>query len=121
MALPDRPVVAIVGDGSALYGVHACWSAVHYGAGPLWIVLSNGGYVVMDRLAEKHGGGAWPWPGFGEVEVATIARGFGCPARRITTPEELAAALDEVVPTLATRTEPLLLDVAVAPTTSFAP
>src|SRR5262249_31647054 len=56
MALPDRPVVALVGDGSALYGVHACWSAVHYGAGPLWIVLSNGGYVVMDRLAEKHGG-----------------------------------------------------------------
>ena len=121
MALPDRPVVAIVGDGSALYGVHACWSAVHYGAGPLWIVLSNGGYVVMDRLAEKHGGGAWPWPGFGEVEVATIARGFGCPARRITSHEELLAALDEVVPTLATRTEPLLLDVAVAPTTSFAP
>ena len=55
MALPDRPVVAVVGDGSALYGVHAGWSAVHYGVGPLWVVLSNGGYVVMDRLAEKHG------------------------------------------------------------------
>jgi benzoylformate decarboxylase len=121
MALPQRPVVAIVGDGSALYGVHAGWSAVHYGVGPLWIVLSNGGYVVMDRLAEKHGSGAGPWPAFGDVELATIARGFGCPARRISTHDDLVASLDEVVPTLAERDEPLLLDVEIAPTTTFAP
>jgi benzoylformate decarboxylase len=120
MAQPERPVVAVVGDGAALYGVHGLWSAVHYRAGPLCVILSNGGYVVMDRLAEKHGGAA-PWPAFGEVEVATIARGFGCPARRIATHEELVAALDEAVPTLADRDEPLLLDVVVAPTLSFAP
>jgi benzoylformate decarboxylase len=121
MALPQRPVVAIVGDGSAVYGVPAAWSAVHYGAGPLWVVLSNGGYVVMDRLAEKHGGGDGPWPGFGEVELATVARGFGCPARRISSHDDLVASLDEVVPTLPGRNEPLLLDVAVAPTATFAP
>ena len=121
MALPDRPVVAVVGDGSALYGVHSTWSAVHYGAGPLWVILSNGGYVVMDRLAEKHGGGEGPWPAFAEVEVATIARGFGCPAKRVSTYDDLLDTLDEVVPTLAGRTEPLLLDVVVAPTETFAP
>jgi benzoylformate decarboxylase len=114
-------VVAVVGDGSALYGVPATWSAVHYGAAPLWIVLSNGGYVVMDRLVEKHGGGEGPWPSFGDVELATIARGFGCPARRISTHDELVSSLDEVVPALADLEEPLLLDVEVAPTTTFAP
>ncbi len=121
LALPDRPVVAIVGDGSALYGVPAGWSAAHYGMGPLWVVLSNGGYVVMDRLAEKHGGGTGPWPGFGNVELATVARGFGCPAERITTEGRLHEALDEVVPTLAERTGPLLLDVVVEPTMTFTP
>ncbi|HZS25439.1 MAG TPA: thiamine pyrophosphate-dependent enzyme [Gaiellaceae bacterium] len=123
LALPERPVVAVAGDGSALYGVHAGWSAVRYGAGPLWVVLSNGGYVVMDRLAEKASGreGPWPWPGFADVEVAAIARGFGCPAERIATFDELVATLDEVVPTLATRREPLLLDVVVAPTLTFTP
>jgi benzoylformate decarboxylase len=121
LALPDRPVVAVAGDGSALYGVHAGWSAVHYGAGPLWVVLSNGGYVVMDRLAEKQGGGPGPWPSFGDVEVATVARGFGCPAQRITTHDELIAALDEAVPDLPASTTPLLLDVVVAPTETFAP
>jgi benzoylformate decarboxylase len=120
MALPERPVVAVVGDGSALYGVQALWSAAHYRVGPLFVILSNGGYVVMDRLAERHGGAA-PWPAFGELELATIARGFGCPARRIAGHDELVETLDEVVPTLDERDEPLLLDVAIAPTRVFAP
>ena len=120
MAVPHRPVVAVVGDGSAIYGVPAVWSAAHYGMGALFVVLSNDRYAVMDRLMERHGG-TGPWPAFGEVELATIARGFGCPARRITTHDELIEALDEVVPTLVDRSEPLVLDVAVAPTLEFEP
>ena len=120
MALPTRPVVAVVGDGSTIYGIQGLWSAAHYRVGVLFVVLSNGGYAIMDRLAENHGG-APPWPSFGEVELATVARGFGCPARRITTYDELTASLDELVPTLATRGEPMLLDVAIAPTEAFGP
>ena len=84
------------------------------------MILSNGGYAIMDRLAERHGGDA-PWPGFGELELAAIARAFGCEARRIATHDELLAALDEALPTLATRETPLLLDVVIAPTAHFAP
>jgi benzoylformate decarboxylase len=118
MALPSRPIVAVVGDGSAIYQVQAVWSAVHYNIGALFVVLSNGGYAVMDVLAERQGG-AGPWPGFGEIELAAVARGFGCPARRIQAYDELAATLDEVVPTLTDRTEPLLLDVVIEPTRAF--
>ena len=120
MALADRPVVAVVGDGSSLYGIQALWSAAHYRVGALFVILSNGGYAIMDRLAERQGGAA-PWPGFAEVDVAAVARGFGCPARNVTRHDELVEALDEVVPTLAAREEPLLLDVAIAPTETFAP
>jgi benzoylformate decarboxylase len=120
MALPERPVVAVVGDGSSLYGIQALWSAAHYRVGVLFVILSNGGYAVMDRLAERQGLEA-PWPSFDEVEVAVIARGFGCPARRVETYDQLVGALDDVVPTLGSRTEPLLLDVVVAPTATFAP
>lgn len=112
IADPERAVVALLGDGASLYSVQALWSARRYGAGVLYIVLSNGGYAVMDRLAANQGGKP-PWPGFGEVSVAAIAEGFGCPARRVTTRGELLAALDQSVPHLAGRTEPLLLDVAV--------
>jgi benzoylformate decarboxylase len=120
LALPRRPVVAVIGDGSALYQVQALWSAKRYGAGPLYVILANGAYTIMDRLAER-AGGAGPWPGFEELELATIARSFGCDARRITAHEELGEALDELVPTLAERSEPLLLDVAIAPTGTFIP
>jgi len=120
MAQPGRPVVAVVGDGSSLYGIHALWSAAHYGAGVLFVILSNGGYAIMDRLAERAGGKP-PWPAFADVDIAALARAFGCEARAIEHHDELLAALDEVVPTLASRSEPLLLDVAIAPTATFAP
>ena len=119
MALPDRPVVAVVGDGSALYGIQALWSAAHYGVGPLFVILSNGGYAIMDRLAERQGGrGAWP--AF-DVDIAGLARAQGCDAQRITEHGELVQTLDEVIPTLAHREQPLLLDVVIAPTETFAP
>jgi benzoylformate decarboxylase len=120
MALPERPVVAVVGDGSSIYGIQALWSAAHYRVGVLFLILSNGGYAIMDRLAERTGG-ASPWPRFDEVDVGAVARGFGCEARRIATHQELVGALDEVVPSLAKREEPLLLDVQIAATEHFAP
>jgi hypothetical protein len=42
MALADRPVVAVVGDGSALYQMQALWTAARYGVGALFVVLANG-------------------------------------------------------------------------------
>jgi len=119
MALPARPVVAVVGDGSALYGIQALWSAAHYRVGALFVILSNHGYAIMDRLAERRGA-AGPWPPF-EVDVAGMAIAQGCAARRIASYDDLVETLDEVVPELATREEPLLLDVAIAPTPTFNP
>jgi benzoylformate decarboxylase len=119
MAIPDRPVVAVVGDGSSLYGIQALWSAAYYRVGVLFVILSNGGYAIMDRLAERHGTHG-PWPGF-DVDIAGMARAQGCEARSITEHGDLVETLDAVVPELATRQEPLLLDVAIAPTSTFEP
>jgi benzoylformate decarboxylase len=119
MAQPQRPVVAVIGDGSSLYAVQGLWTAAHYGVGVLFVVLANGGYAIMDRLAELHGGES-PWPSFGEVDISALARGFGCAARRVTGYDELLTAFDEVLPGLADRREPLLLEVAVAPDETFA-
>jgi benzoylformate decarboxylase len=98
--------------------VQALWSAARYGAGVLYIVLSNGRYAIMDRLAERHDEPA-PWPAFEEIRLSTIAAGLGCPARRIEEHGELLAVLDEVVPGLAARTEPLVLDIAVEADPTF--
>ena len=113
MGDPTRPVVAVVGDGSSLYGIHALWSAAKYDSGVLFVVLSNGGYAVMDQLAHAAGGNP-PWPGF-DVDVAGIATSLGCPSLRIRDHSTLLDTLDEVLPTLAARRHPLLLDVRVSP------
>jgi len=120
MARPERPVLAIVGDGSSLYAIQALWSAAHYGVGVVFVILANGGYAVMDRLAELQGG-ASVWPRFPEIDLAGLARSFGCPARRVSTFDELEAAFDEIVPGLAGRDEPLFLEVVVAPDAQFVP
>lgn len=120
MAEPGRPVVAVVGDGSSLYQVQALWTAAHYGVGVVFVVLANGRYAIMDRLAERQGGKA-PWPAFEEVSVSGLARSLGCPARRVTGHDELVAELDALVPSLAERAEPLVLEVVVEPDAVFRP
>ena len=114
MGLPDRPVVAVLGDGSTVFGIQGFWSAARYGIGPLFVVLKNGGYRIMDQLAARQGGPP-AWPSFGAVDIAAIAGAFGCEARRIGSGEALEAALDDVVPGLRERTSPLLLEVTVEP------
>jgi benzoylformate decarboxylase len=112
MGNPNRPVVALLGDGSSLYAIQGLWSAARYECGAFYIVLTNGRYAVMDQLAAQHGGKP-PWPGFAEIDIAALATALGCPSRRVTDHAELLAALDEVIPSLPTRTDPLLLDVRV--------
>jgi thiamine pyrophosphate-dependent acetolactate synthase large subunit-like protein len=123
MARPDEPVIAVVGDGSSLYGIQSLWSAAHYRCGVLFIVLANGRYAIMDRLAEQHGngGGKPPWPAFTEVSVHRLALALGCPAERVDSYPALVEKLDAVVPTLAGRREPLVLEVAVEPERTFQP
>jgi benzoylformate decarboxylase len=113
MGLPDRPVVAVLGDGSTMYAIQALWSAARYDVGVLLVVLANGGYAIMDALARRHGGeGAWPR--FESVDIGGMARALGCPTVRVQTHDELVRTFDEVLPDLATRREPLLVEAVVA-------
>ena len=113
MGAPDRGVVAVVGDGSSLYQIQSLWSAVHYRVGALFIVLQNQGYAVMDQLAGRAEGGN-AWPSIDRVDIAGLATALSCSARTVTTYDELTEVFDEVLPALAGREEPLLLEVHIA-------
>lgn len=114
MSLDDRPVVAVLGDGSALYAIHSLWSAARYGAPLLAIVMANRGYAVMDGLADR-AGGIGPWGSFDSVDIPTLAAGFGCPARRVSSHDELTSCLDELLPALQKRREPMVVQIELAP------
>jgi benzoylformate decarboxylase len=112
MGLPERPVVAVLGDGSTMYAIQALWSAARYDVGVLLIVLANGRYAVMDGLARRHGG-VGAWPGFEAVDIGGMARALGCPSVRVETYEQLVRTLDEALDGLAVRREPLLVEAVV--------
>lgn len=113
MGDPRRPVIGIVGDGSSMYAIQALWSAAHYEVGVLLLVMANGRYAVMDGLAHAAGGTA-AWPAFGSIDIAGISRCLGCPAISVETYEGLVDTLDDVLPGLATRRTPLLVEIALA-------
>jgi benzoylformate decarboxylase len=120
MARPAAPVIAVVGDGSSLYSIQALWTAAHRGVGAVFLVMANGRYAVMDRLADRRGGKA-PWPAFPEVSVSTLAAGFGVRSVHIDSAAELAETLPDICAGLAARTEPLVVEVAVEAGTHFLP
>jgi benzoylformate decarboxylase len=56
LALPERPVVALVGDGSALYTVQALWTAAHYKIPLVWVIFNNTSYrILKQRLVAMRG------------------------------------------------------------------
>jgi benzoylformate decarboxylase len=113
MAAPERPVMAVVGDGSAMFGIQALWSAAHYGIGVLMIVMSNGNYGVMDAQAGWQGTRA-PWPQFPGLDIAAIARGMGCPATRVETYQQMTETLGPALDGLAASSRPLLVEAVIA-------
>lgn len=111
MGNPERPVIGVIGDGASMYAIQALWSAAHYEVGVLLIVMANGSYAVMDAQARAAQASA-AWPAFGSIDIAGMARCLGCPAINVTGHEQLIECFDDVLPDLASRREPLLLEIA---------
>jgi benzoylformate decarboxylase len=56
LALPERPVVALIGDGSALYTVQALWTAARYRLPIVWVIFNNTSYrILKQRLVMLRG------------------------------------------------------------------
>ncbi|HWC78493.1 MAG TPA: thiamine pyrophosphate-binding protein [Pseudonocardiaceae bacterium] len=51
---PDRPVVAVLGDGSAMFGLQGLWSAARYRVPVAFVVVNNGEYRTLKETLDKH-------------------------------------------------------------------
>jgi benzoylformate decarboxylase len=116
LAQPDRPLVAIIGDGSAMYSIQALWTAAHLGLPITYIICNNRSYrILKERLLAFKGMAATNQTFTGmdfhdpPIDFVALAQSMGVTARRIT-------ELDEFVPTLEAALAhdgPDLLDVVV--------
>lgn len=93
LALPERPVVCVIGDGSSMYSIQALWSAARYGAAVPVVVINNRGYSILKAFQETIGVKDVPGLDLPDIDIVQIVRGFGCEGETVTTPEDLRAAL----------------------------
>jgi benzoylformate decarboxylase len=102
LAHPGRPVVAISGDGSAMYSIQALWTAAHHGLAVLFLILGNREYRILkhnlDAYRQRFGvrtERAYVHMDLSKPDLSfvEIAHGMGVPASRVNRPDELAPAL----------------------------
>jgi benzoylformate decarboxylase len=111
LAAPERPILALIGDGSSLYAIQALWTAAQHALPIVFVIVNNGGYGAMKafgRLMTSGGAPSFDIPG---IDFVAAAAGFGVRALRVTRSEGLASALAEAYAAHA----PMLLDVPIDP------
>jgi benzoylformate decarboxylase len=115
LALPDRPVIGLIGDGSAMYTIQALWTAAHYRIPVIIVILNNTSYRILKQRLHAFRGHAEQVDNYVGMELIDpavdfvgLARSLGIEAERAKTVQE---ATDLVAKGLKGNTS-LLIDVA---------
>ena len=112
LAQPDRPVVSVIGGGSAMYSVQALWTAAHLKLPITYVICNNRGYrIIKQRLLSFHGNDQFIGMDFEdpEIDFVGLARSLGMTAERVENPAAVRPALDKAIASGG----PVLLDVSV--------
>ena len=96
LAHPGRPVVAVMGDGSAMYSIQALWTAAHLKLPITYVIINNRGYrIIKERL--KAGRGSERFVGMDmddpPLDFAALAQGMGMASRSVRDPADIEPAL----------------------------
>jgi benzoylformate decarboxylase len=116
LAWPGRPVVALLGDGAAMYGIQGLWTAARERIPVTFVICNNAQYQILKVGAQGMG---LPHARQGEfvgldivgpeIDYVVLARSLGVPAVRLTEPDAVADAVAESF----TTGEPRLIDVPI--------
>jgi benzoylformate decarboxylase len=112
LAVPERPVVCAIGDGSSMYSIQALWSAARYGADVAFIVVNNRGYSILKGFRDAIGAGdRVPGLDVEGIDFVGIAEGLGVDGELV----EEAGDLQPAVKRAMNAGKPYLLEVVVDP------
>ena len=93
LALPDRQVVCLIGDGSSMYSIQALYTAAQYNVAVPFIVINNKGYSILKGFRDAIGLEDVPGLDLPALDIVQIARGFGCAGEDVEDPGDLGSAL----------------------------
>lgn len=117
LAWPERPVLGILGDGAAMYGIQGLWSAAHHKLNVTFVICNNAQYQILKAGSVGLG---LPAAQKGEftgmdltgppIDMVALAESLGVRARRVQDPEELS---ERVSQSLGAEDGPRLFDVPI--------
>lgn len=118
IACPDRPVLCLEADGSAMYTLQALWTQAREQLDVTTVVFSNRSYSVLNMELRRVGAASVGPKALSmldlhqpELDFVALAQGMGVPATRATTAEELAEQLRDAL----TSGGPALIEAIVPP------
>jgi acetolactate synthase-1/2/3 large subunit len=106
VACPDRPVLCLEADGSAMYTLQSLWTQVRENLDVTTVILNNGSYAILELELSRVGAGD-PGPRARgmldltrpDLDFVALASGMGVPATRATTAEEFTTQLERAFAT----------------------
>jgi benzoylformate decarboxylase len=114
LAFPDRPIVGLIGDGSAMYSIQGLWTAAHYNLRTIFIICNNGQYLILKRRLHAYNGPAAKEQSYIGIDLVSpaiqfvdLARALGVHAECAERPADLHQALQAAMQ----RQGPTLIDV----------
>ena len=93
LAQPDRPVVCVVGEGSAQYAITGFWTAAAYRVPVTFLLLRNEEYAILKWFGMLENVSGAPGLDLPALDVSAVASAYGVPSKRVSDREELTEAL----------------------------
>lgn len=97
----NRPVLALIGDGSAMYTIQSLWTIVAEKLDVTTVIMNNGSYAILNIELERVGADKVGPKAKAQLDISnpgidfvSIAKGMGMPAERTRTAEEFNSALE---------------------------
>jgi acetolactate synthase I/II/III large subunit len=97
VAHPDRPVVAITGDGGFMFGVQELATAVQFRIGVVTLVFNNNAYGNVRRDQRERFDGRVVASDLVNPDFVKLAESFGAGAARVTSPDHFKPALEKAL------------------------
>ena len=118
VAAPDRKVLALQADGSAMYTLQSLWTMARESLDVTTVIANNGSYAVLNMELNRVGAEAAGPKATAMLDLhdpsldfVSLARGMGVPGERVETAEALTAALERSL----AEPGPYLIDAVVPP------
>ena len=106
IACPNRPVIALIGDGTAMYTIQSLWSMAREKLHVVSIIFNNASYSVLNVELERVGAGNGGAKARAQLDLdgprlnfAQLAQGMGVHAVRTSTAEDFTKALEYALAT----------------------